>query len=132
MSIRNGQRRLRNIAQNLEGNMPLSEADKNFLIDALHKIASGENAEVALNVKAKRGERKGKADQQRKYNDQFMFSWIHAATKSENDGGLGLTIKEAVSIIKQNFPNLPSEETLIRQYSSAKKDLGNIFYINEI
>ena len=132
MSVRSGQSRLRNIAQYLEGNIPLSEADKNFLIDALHKIASGENAEVALNVKAKRGERKGKADQQRKFNDQFIFSWIHAATRSEIDGGLGLTIREAATVIKENFPNLPTEETLIRQYSNAKKSQKENFPVIRI
>lgn len=132
MSVRNGQRRLRNIAQNLEDNIPISEADKNFLIDALHKIASGENAEVALNVKAKRGERKGQADRLKKFNDQLIFSWIYIATMSEKDGGLGLTIKDAASFIKENFPNLPTEETLIRQYSTARKDLGLHFKINRI
>ena len=132
MSVRKGQRRLRKIAQNLEDDRPLSKVDKHFLIDALNQIATGEDAELMLAVKAKRGERKGHADKLRKFNDQFIFSWIYAATMSEKDGGLGLTIKEAASIIKKNFPNLPSEETLIRQYSSAKKDLGNIFYINKI
>lgn len=132
MSVRNSQRRLRNIAQNLEDNIQLSEVDKHFLIDALKQIASGENAQLALDVKAKPGERNGHADQIRKFNDQFIFSWIHTATMLEEDGGLGLTIKEAASFIKQNFPNLPSEETLIRQYSTAKKELGSHFQINRI
>ena len=132
MNVKQGQRRLRNIAQNLEDNIPLSEVDKHFLIEALKRIAFGENAELALDVQAKRGERKGEADQVRKFNDQFIFSWIHAATISEEDGGLGLTIKEAASIIKQNFPNLPTEETLIRQYSTTKKELGSHFQINRI
>ena len=132
MSVREGQRRLRNIAQNLEDNTPLSEVDKHFLIEALKRIAFGDNAELALNVQATRGERKGLADQLRKFNDQFIFTWIHAATMSEEDGGLGLTVKEAASIIKQNFPNLPTEETLIRQYSTVKKELGAYFQINRI
>lgn len=132
MSVTEGQRRLRDIAQNLEDNTPLSEVDKHFLIEALKRIAFGENAELALNVRAKRGERKGQADQLRKFNDQFIFTWIHAATMSEEDGGLGLTVKEAASIIKQNFPNLPTEETLIRQYSTVKKELGAYFQINRI
>ena len=132
MSVREGQRRLRDIAQNMEDNTPLSEVDKHFLIEALKRIAFGENAELALNVQAKRGERKGQADQLRKLNDQFIFTWIHAATMSEEDGGLGLTVKEAASIIKQNFPNLPTEETLIRQYSTVKKGLGAYFQINRI
>lgn len=132
MSVREGQRRLRDIAQNLEDNTPLSEVDKHFLIEALKRIAFGDNAELALNVQATRGERKGLADQLRKFNDQFIFTWIHAATMSEEDGGLGLTVKEAASIIKQNFPNLPTEETLIRQYSTVKKELGAYFQINRI
>ena len=132
MSVREGQRRLRDIAQNLEDNIPLSEVDKHFLIKALKRIAFGENAELTLDVQAKRGEQKGQADQQRKFHDQFIFSWIHAATMSEEDGGLGLTIKEAASLIKQNFPNLPTEETLIRQYSTVKKELGAYFQINRI
>ena len=132
MSVREGQRRLRDIAQNLEDNIPLSEVDKHFLIDALKTIAAGEDSNLILKVKAKPGQRKGHADQMRKFNNQFIFSWIHAATISEEDGGLGLTIKEAASFIKQNFPNLPAEETLIRQYGTAKKELGSYFQINRI
>ena len=132
MSVRKGQRRLRKIAQNLEEDSPLSEVDKHFLIDALNQIATGENADLVLEVQAKRGERKGHADKLRKFNDQFIFSWIYAATRSEKDGGLGLTIKEAASVIKENFPNLPTEETLIRQYSTSKKDVGIHFQINRI
>ena len=132
MSVIKGQRRLRNIARNLEDNTALSEGDKQFLINALKQISFGENAETALQVKAKRGERNSYANQLRKFNDQLIFSWIYTATMSEKDGGLSLTIKEAASVIKENFPNLPTEETLVRQYNSAKKDLGNIFYINEI
>ena len=131
MSLREGQRRLRDIAQNLEYNIPISEVDKHFLIEALKRIAFGENAELALEVQAKRGERKGQADQLRKFHDQFIFSWIHAATICE-EMLPRLTIKEAASLIKQNFPNLPSEETLIRQYSTAKKKLGSHFQINRI
>lgn len=132
MSVIKGQRRLRKIAQNLEEDSPLSNVDKQFLINALKQISFGENAEFALQVRAKRGERNSRRNTLRKFNDQLIFSWIYTATMTEKDGGLGMTIKEAASVIKENFPNLPTEETLVRQYNNAKKDLGNIFYIHEI
>lgn len=132
MSVIKGQRRLRNIARNLEDNTALSEVDKQFLINALKQISFGENADIALQVRAKRGERNSNRNRLRKFNDQLIFSWIYTATMPEKDGGLGMTIKEAASVIKENFPNLPTEDTLVRQYSTAKKKLGIFFDINEI
>ena len=54
MSIRKGQARLRKISKDIENDLPLSKKDKDFLCSALMQIASGEDAELALDVKAKK------------------------------------------------------------------------------
>ena len=58
MSVRKGQARLRKLVNLLE-NLPNSNEDTEFLKSALKEIASGKDANIALSVKAKRGERKG-------------------------------------------------------------------------
>ena len=60
MTLREGQNRLREISKLLKKGESLSETDRSFLSAALASIADGGNAEVALEVKAKRGERKKK------------------------------------------------------------------------
>ena len=59
MSVREGQARLRKISKAIADELPLSKEDRTFLSTALMKIALGDDAERALGVKAKRGERKG-------------------------------------------------------------------------
>ena len=58
MSVRAGQAKLRKLANQLVHNKELSAVDKKFLVQALSVIADGEDAETALGVKAKKGERK--------------------------------------------------------------------------
>ena len=66
MSIRDRQARLRNLAEQIAIGAPIDEEEKEFLSTALIAIANGEDAKLALDVKAKRGERKGEHAQNTK------------------------------------------------------------------
>ena len=129
MSIRKGQARLRKISKDIENDLPLSKKDKDFLCSALMQIASGEDAEIALGVKAKKGERKSKHSQQTKIELKFFLPWIASAIEPEEDGGFGYTVKEAISVAKRHFRNLPSEETLRRYWADYQRTGTAIFIL---
>ena len=60
MSVREGQKRLKNIAKSLSNGQKLSDLDNQFLITALKNISDGLDAETELGVKALKGERKSR------------------------------------------------------------------------
>ena len=128
MSVRAGQARLKKIAGQISDNTQLNPEDKDFLVNALHAIADGQKAEVAMNVKAKRGERRSKFHQSRKYNDPFMYGLIASAILPENDGGLGMTLKDAVTMVKREFPDLPDEASIRRIWNNVKDSDPRDFY----
>ena len=76
MSVRKGQARLRKIATHISSDAPLSDEDQAFLVTALQTIANGEDAETALGVKAKKGERKSHYARNTEFNKQLFFGWI--------------------------------------------------------
>ena len=127
MSVRDGQARLRKISKDIANDLPLSKKDKDFLCSALMQIASGEDAEIALDVKAKKGERKSKHSQQTKIELKFFLPWIASAIEPEEDGGFGYTVKEAISVAKRYFPNLPSEVSLRRYWADYQRNGTAIF-----
>ena len=129
MGVRQGQARIRAIAGLIAEGSPLSEDDKAFLVAALIDISNGEEAEVALNVKAKPGERKSKNQRLRDFNDPFMYGFIATAIAPEHDGGLGMTVKDAVTIVKKEFPNLPTEESIKRMWNTIKDSNPREFYV---
>ena len=90
MSVRKGQARLRRIATHISSDAPLSDEDRAFLITALQTIANGEDAETALGVKAKKGERKSRHIMNTEFNKQLFFGWIATGIAPESEGGLGL------------------------------------------
>ena len=105
MSIIDKQNKLRRISEDLRsGN--LSEKDKTFLCDALNRIASGEDAKKALDVKPKRGERSSKSSHKAQKNSNIKLilalSWIATAKSPKDDGGLGLTLEEAIGLIGES------------------------------
>ena len=120
MSVRESQARLKKIAEQITTGARFDPDDRDFLAKALYDISNGDDADVALNVKARRGERKGPVHRSRQYNDVFMYGLIASAIAPEHDGGLGMTVKDAVSMIKQEFPNLPAEESIRRMWSKIK------------
>ena len=76
MSVRKGQARLRKIATHISSDAPLSDEDQAFLVTALQTIANGEDAETALGVKAKKGERKSHYARNTEFSKQLIFGWI--------------------------------------------------------
>ena len=129
MSVRKGQARLRKIATHISSDAPLSDEDQAFLVTALQTIANGEDAETALGVKAKKGERKSRHIMNTEFNKQLFFGWIATAIAPESEGGLGLSLKDAVSKASKDWPSLPSEESLLRQWNGVRKDQGRTFKV---
>ncbi len=102
MSVIDGQKRLRKIGNLVASGSALSKEDRTFLSAALRDIADGEDAAEALDVKAKRGERKSKKSRERKKTMQFALGWIAAARLPEEEGGLGLTLEDACAKLGEN------------------------------
>jgi len=130
MNIREGQKKLKVLAKKIYESTPVSENEKEFLSSALTQIALGEDAELALNVKPRKGERKSKSVQDSLQNRQFAMGWLATAIAPIDEGGLGLTLLDASSKIKLNFKNLPSEESLRRYWNNYKKYNGRTFKSN--
>ena len=73
MSVKEGRKRLKVLAKKIYENTSLSDNEQEFLSYALNQIASGEDADLALNVKAKKGERISKSVQDALQNRQFAM-----------------------------------------------------------
>ena len=133
MSVRKGQARLRKIATHISSDAPLSDEDQAFLVTALQTIANGEDAETALGVKAKKGERKSHYARNTEFSKQLIFGWIATAIAPEDEdpheSGLGLSLKDAVRKAAKDWPSLPSEESLLRQWNDARKNQGRTFKV---
>ena len=121
MSVREGQKRLKNIAKSLSNGQKLSDLDNQFLINALKNISDGRDAETELGVKALKGERKSRQTRVAKINSELLNGWIAVAITPETEGGLGLTLKDAVSKVKAEWPNLPAEESIRRKWNDVRK-----------
>ena len=124
MSLRQGQSRLLKIANLLEKNSALPDNHRIFLAGALKKISEGANADTALDVKAKRGERKSKHVRDTKYTLHFVYGWIAAAIlPPDKDGlGLGLLVNEAcIKISVITFHQLRLNPQTIRRYWDKNK-----------
>ena len=121
MSVREGQKRLRNIAKTLSNDQKLSDLDNQFLINALKRISDGHDAEIELGVQALKGERKSRQTRLAKINGELLNGWIAVAITPETEGGLGLTLKDAVSKVKAEWPNLPVEESIRRKWNDVRK-----------
>jgi hypothetical protein len=87
MSVRKGQERLKNIAGQISDDKQLSSEDKEFLVTALLEIYNGEDAEVSLGVKAKRGERKSAHVRNTKIIKKYINGLIKALIDSYDDAG---------------------------------------------
>ena len=130
MSVRAGQAKLRKLANQLVHNKELPAVDKKFLVQALSDIADSKDAETALGVKAKKGERKNKYVRIRKFNLDLAFGWLATAIAPKSEKGLGLTLKDAVTKITTEWPKLHSEPTLRRYWNNVRKTQKREFEIN--
>ena len=122
MKLAERQSRLRKIAEGIDCN-ELGDDDREFIVDALLRVADGEDASIALDVKAKRGDRRTLTAQKKikdaSIRDGFVCSWIAAATAAATasdpyDAGLGLALDEAAGLIGENGLNAfgLTEETI--------------------
>ena len=125
MSLREGQKRLRGIALALKNGKNLTDAERTWLATALARIADGEEAEAALLVKAKRGERKGKNAQEREEIAQLAMGWIAASMEPHEDGRPGLTLEVACATIANKFGL--TEESL-RDLWNKNPDMRNVVF----
>jgi len=46
-----------------------------------------------------------------------------------HESGLGLSLKDAVSKASKDWPSLPSEESLLRQWNDVRKNQGRTFKV---
>ena len=122
MNVRQAQARLRAIAKQLSTGVNMSKENSDFLASALMGIADGEDAETALNVKVTRGQRKSKNGRDKKIALEFAYGWIATAIASQNDDGLGLTLKAASEIISKNLPAHGLSPETIRRYWNRNSD----------
>ena len=121
MSARKGQTRLKKIASQISQDKQLSPEDKEFLVKALIEISDGGDAETALAVKFKKGERKSRQTRVAKIKRTLLHGWLATAIAPESECGLGLTLRDAVSLIKEEMPNLPSEQSILRNWNDVRK-----------
>ena len=128
MSLRKAQARLKKIADQISKNKQLDDIDTEFLDKAFTEIYNGEDANAALGVKAKKGERKGKHDRDTKKRLQYFYPWLATATAKVKKGGLGMSDKNAVAIIAKQLPHIQIE-TVARYWRQAKKTQQETFKI---
>ena len=131
MSVRKGQQRLKKIADVLSADSSLDKADKEFLVTALLEISDGEDAEVSLGVKAKRGERKSAHVRDTKIIKQYINGLIKALIDSYDEAGKNMSLKDATEKINAEWPNSPSAETMRRNWNDIKKTQERDFIIKE-
>ena len=129
MSARKGQTLLIKIASQISQDKQLSPEDKEFLVKALIEISDGEDAETALAVKFKKGERKSRQTRVAKINKALVMGFLATAKAPESEGGLGLTLRDAVSMVKAEWGRLPSEQTLRRYWNNVKNTQEKDFEI---
>ncbi len=97
------QYRLRYIANELESGRDLPNEAWGFLINALWRIGEGEDANVALGVKAKPGQRKTRESAGRAAKMRFALPWIASAIRPIDQDGLGLAFTDALDRAEKGF-----------------------------
>jgi hypothetical protein len=74
-----------------------------ILAQALRKIGTGEDANLVLGVKARRGERRTKASALKAEKLRFVMGWIASAIAPTNEDGLGLSLNDAFDKAAKGF-----------------------------
>lgn len=128
VSVANAQKRLRRLATLIGSGSAIAIKDRTFLIAALSDIANGADANKALGVKARRGERKSKKSRDRQVTKKYAMAWIAAARLPEEGGGLGLTLEDACALVSDKGLDGHfhlTEETL-RSYWNKQPELRQV------
>ena len=116
------QYRLRLIAMELEFSKNLSAPDTNFLIHALRKIGAGGDANEALGVKVRKGERKKPANTIRTNQPRLALSYIATLIAPVSEDGSGMALEDAIEKAAKKFKGKPqfgySAETLTHYWNN--------------
>ena len=91
------------MAMELEFGKELSILDTGFLIQALRKIGEGGDANVALRLKVRKGERKHPANTAKTNQRRFALSYIATLIAPVSEGGLGMTPEDAIDDAAKKF-----------------------------
>ena len=59
----------------------------------------------------------------------MAYGWLATAKAPENEGGLGMTLRDAVAKLTTEWDQLPSEETLLRYWNKVKNQQERDFEI---
>jgi hypothetical protein len=88
-------KRLKVFAEKLSTHSPLSNEEREFLVNVFSRIANGEDANEVLGVKFGRG--KSLSDAKKRQALSFIIHWIECAIKpvDSDTPGLGYTVSEA-------------------------------------
>ena len=62
-------------------------------------------------------------------NLEFAYGWIATAIAPESEGGLGMTLQDAVAKLTAEWDQLPSEKTLLRYWNNVKNKQERDFEI---
>jgi hypothetical protein len=118
------QYRLRRIAKALESGETLPSGELKFLVKGLKCIGNGEDASAALEVKAKRGERKTRKQAEMHDRIFLALSWIAAAVRSKEEGGLGMKLDDAIATAgKRRGAGFGLTEDTLKTYWHNNPDL---------
>jgi hypothetical protein len=95
--------RLRMIAANLEEGIALPSGEFKFLISALGRIGSGDDANAVLGVKARRGERKTSEEASKLFKMRGALAWVASAIRPEAEDGKGISLDSAFDEAAEAF-----------------------------
>lgn len=119
------QHRVRVIAELLKAGIPLPDHLKLFIIDALRRIADGEDPDNVLGTKPGRGERRTVKAREARLKMTMALSWI-AAQMQPPPEGRGWTLDEAIIRAAEYRPgegNFGLSEETIRHIATHNSKL---------
>lgn len=129
MKILERHHRLWKIGESLLNDEAISEEDRQFLGNALINIGYGADARDQLQTKPKRGERSFATSWERELRNRYALGWIAAAKASVEDGGLGLTLDEAIKLLEKSANGrnpFSIDPDTVRKYWNNRPDRRNV------
>jgi len=98
MSVRTQRKRYGALARQIRNkNTPLTEEQLNYLANAFEKIEMGCDANFALGLAYMAGHKE--ADDIALEDNRLILHWMTCAMTLENDGGLGLSLEQAIEAV---------------------------------
>lgn len=122
---------LRQLGLKISDGKKLTIQEEEYLGKALVAIAGGAEPKQSLGIKPQKGEKVGIDAKQAENRRRLAISWIKTAILPAEEGGLGLTLSEAIEKIgdvnNQNPPFGLSEETLKNKWRDGNLNVDIIF-----